>query len=242
MLNNIKIIVLLLPLMMAALSVRAGSATIIEMTSNNWFPYAYSDNGKHKGSAYEIAKAVMERSGLDYSYSTRPFARVYSEGLSKKNYLMICIGRTPYRENLFKWVGPTTKHNAIKFYAHENSLINAAALSNGGSFSVAVINYAYSDEYLTSLEHNYKIIRVGTTEQLVKLVLNGRVDLVIMQENILKATLHKLDYPLSSFKEIKPIFLISEYMAFSLQTPDAVVDKVRQSYDKLQREGKIALQ
>ena len=118
--NNIILqIVLLLLLSLSMNGVCAEKSApefIVEVASSDWIPYVYEDKGVIKGSAYKIAKDVLDRAGVQFNYRILPWARVYRNGLDKENYLIGGLGRTPKREKKFHWIGPVTVGTDIFFY------------------------------------------------------------------------------------------------------------------------------
>lgn len=214
----------------------------IEVTSSNWYPYSYYQGGRLKGSAYNITKAVLDRSQLPYTYNIRPFARLYSEGLRKKNYLIVGMGRTPYREQRFKWVAKVAKPQSIYYYAHLNSPVDSSVLQSKSDLTVGVVRHSFTDEFLTEQQSPFQIIRVNSTEQLIKLAVTLRIDIFLMQKTVMTARTQQLGISSAQFKAIELAFKVQEFMVFSHNTSDDIVNKVKRAYEELEQEGKIILQ
>ena len=76
----------------------------LEIVTENWRPYNYSEGGDIKGHSTEILEKVLRRSGIKYKIKVYPWARAYKIAQNRKNVLIYTIMRIPSREYLFKWI------------------------------------------------------------------------------------------------------------------------------------------
>ena len=70
-------------------------------------PASMVERGKVTGFATDKVRAAMERAGIAYTIELLPWKRAYTVALRRADACVYSTSRTPEREHLFKWVGPT---------------------------------------------------------------------------------------------------------------------------------------
>ena len=74
---------------------------VINVVTENSFPYQYLENFSIEGPASRLVKRVLEEAGFEYSQTVLPWARAYKYAQTAPNTLIYSIARTPERENNF---------------------------------------------------------------------------------------------------------------------------------------------
>ncbi len=69
-------------------------------------PFAYMEDGEHRGFANEVIDRIVRSSGLSIKRLNMPWARSLREAQVEANSLIYVTVRTPEREPQFLWVGP----------------------------------------------------------------------------------------------------------------------------------------
>ncbi|WP_019613872.1 substrate-binding periplasmic protein [Psychromonas ossibalaenae] len=215
---------------------------LVNVEISEWLPYAYQENGEFKGFAYQIAKDVFARADIAYEFRIKPWARVYDLGLKKKNYMICGVGRTPKREKLFNWVGPVAKNIDIYFYKLKSSPIEINNLEQVRKYVVGVERDAYTHDFMVINGFDKAgYHHVSKTDQLLKMLLAGRFELFLLEEQRVLKEAEKLSLDPELFEKVYFAFNVTDYMAFSKMTSPALADKVRKAYQELHDEGKIRL-
>jgi len=78
------------------------------MTEEN-APFNFTSGSSYEGIAVDLLEIMLKDSGRSEiigNIEILPWARSYQEVQDKPNTLLFSMGRTEFRENLFKWVGP----------------------------------------------------------------------------------------------------------------------------------------
>lgn len=214
----------------------------VQAVSSNWIPFSYEINDTIKGSAYEIATNVLTESNTEYSYSVLPWARAYRYGLTKKNILIVGVGRTTKREELFHWIGPVTQARRIFFYKLKTRKLAIKHLQDARNFNIAVERHSYFHDFLTANNFDEEKMHLVTrTKQLMLLAKSGRVELFLLDENSIDANSQSLDLNANIFEKAHFAFAVTDYMALSKTSSPHLVTKLRQTYHTLLERGDIQI-
>lgn len=218
------------------------AAERIVAVTENWRPYNYEENGAVKGTSTEIVRAVLDRSGVEYTIKVFPWGRSYNMALSQENILIYTIMRAPEREELFKWVGPVANSDQIFLYKlRTRKDIILESLDHAKLFRIGVNRDTPAHAYLLALDFDDSLIDVVAFDQMANInkLLYGRIDLIPASETQFKYMIKEAGLSENTFEKALPLFELAPYMAFSRETPDALVEKVTESYNALVTEGKI---
>ena len=113
--KHVSLLALCLIVLWGTIAKASAQELALEIVCTQWRPYIFQEDSVIAGPVYDIAKQVLERAGVPFEYKTLPWARIYHNGLTKNNYLIGCLGRTPDREAIFHWIGPVTQGIDIYF-------------------------------------------------------------------------------------------------------------------------------
>lgn len=200
-------------------------------------PLNYLDNDTLKGPSVEIVQTVLTKLDNDAQIRAIPWARAYHYAQNKRNTALFSTTRNKQRENLFKWAGPIAKKQRA-FFALAESNIKLNSIEDAKNYQIAVLRSGSSEQYLKA--NNFvNIVSSNTDEQSLRMLLHGRIDLVLLSESTIKSYVkeHKLDP--SVFEEVYIVEIYYLYIAFHLQTADSVVYKWQNLYDSLYKQGTI---
>jgi len=209
---------------------------VINVVTEDSYPYQYLDNASVMGPASDLVKRVLEEAGFEYQQNVLPWARAYKYGLLKPNTLIYSIARTRERENKFQWVGHLTLLNYYLVGLSSSKFMKPVSLNSLKNMNVGTIRNSANHNYL--LEQGFRRLHLLTTpEQTVKMLRLRRIDLFPTDYATFQLTCLHL---MLDCREIVPIYRLDEsstalYMAFSLQTDDRIVNKVRQAYKKVMK-------
>ena len=209
---------LIFPLGKTVKAENATSKISISAALSDWKPYAYMENGKVAGFAYEIAKNVFERAQVTLQYDIWPWARVIQTGLKEKNFMIGGLGRTPKREKLFHWVGPVTKGVDVFFYKLKTNPIKIKTLEDLKNYKVGVTRGTYTHDYLVMNGLEKSIHFVIRADQLLRMLEHGRIDFFIMNKKrfLAESKANNIDH--TKFTETLFAFKAVDYMAFNRET------------------------
>jgi polar amino acid transport system substrate-binding protein len=206
-------------------------------------PYNMTKDGKVTGMSTEVVQAVLKEAGLQASIQSMPWARAYDIALNSENVLIYSITRTPQREKLFKWVGviaPTQWY----LYARSGRQLAIDSIEDARAHQTATVKEDAGEQYLVAkgfvvgknlqssnkYEFNYEKLKLG------------RVDFWIANEmNATYLVRQAGDDPAQVLVRALPLPDLAQdeglSMAFSVKTPDALVERLRKGLETVRRNG-----
>jgi polar amino acid transport system substrate-binding protein len=230
-------------LALASLPLHANAGEPLRIVTEELPPYNMTQDGRITGLSTEIVQAVMKEAGAQGEIQSMPWARAYDIALHGENVLIYSITRTPQREKLFKWVGVVAPTHWY-LYARADRKIRLSRVDDARSYQTATVNEDAGEQYLVDkgfvigkhlqsshkYEHNYEKLRAG------------RVDLWISDElNALYLVRQAGEDPARTIVQALPLPDLAPEgglgMAFSLKTPDAVVERFRKALATIKKNG-----
>jgi polar amino acid transport system substrate-binding protein len=231
---------------LACVALRAVADEPLRIVTEELPPYNMTADGRLTGMSTEVVQAVLKAVDMQAEIQSMPWARAYDIALNNENVLIYSITRTSEREKLFKWVGVVAPMNWY-LYAKPDSGIRLTSLDDARPFQIATLKQDAGEQYLLAngfnlgqnLQSNNKYIYNYEKFKL------GRVDLWIsIEANALYLIRQAGDEPDEVMKQVLSLPDLGANgglnMAFSRQTPDALVERFRQGLASIQRDGSYA--
>ena len=210
---------------------------LLVVTEDLW-PMNYLDNGELKGKAPPLVRKLLARAGLEYDLQVLPWPRAYALAENRANVLIFSINRTEHREPRFHWIGMLAEPTRNALFSHARTPLQFDSLEEAKSQRVATKINGFNDQLLRQRGFT-RLHPVPTTRQCILMLRRGRVDLLIGNEAILHHYMAEMQIPAS---ELSLAYTISENRAFvaaSLTTPTATVQRLRDAYRELVAKGEI---
>ena len=224
---------LILSTLLIIMATQVLAAPRVQVVTEELPPYNFSLNGEVLGNSTDIVRAVLDKAELNYTIDMVRWSRAYKLAQTDKNTLIYSILRTETREHQFKWVAEVSDKPQIHFYtAADRKDIKPEQLEDAKRYIVGTMKDSASHIFLK--ENRFPL--VSTTRKhdlLIKKLLSHRLDLILSHDAILDQQLSLLGKDKTKLRKLLPAFEQPIYMAFSLQTDDALVEKVRQAYSAL---------
>ena len=228
-----------LMLIMFLFSTSAFSSDFIEVVTEELKPLNYTEDGLIKGSATTIVRKVLNKADVPYQIRVYPWARAYLRAENFKNILIYTMNRSPEREPLFKWIGPVTpqkdslsRYSTSLFKLRDNTDVVAESLQDAKKYRVAVVRKDTNYDFLTSQGFS-NLTLISTRAQSIKMLLQGRVDLIMGSHPSLKEEFVLLGEPFDQVEVVLPARKAKLYMAMSIHTSDELVGKIRKAHQEL---------
>ena len=199
-------------------------------------PANYLENGRLKGLAVNIVREILSRLNMPDNIQVVPWARGYTLALTQPGVALFSTTRLPQREKLFKWVGPLYSQT-WGFYARTDSPITISSLDQARA--VGRIGTYYKDakeQYL--LANGFRNL-VSTNRNLsnIRHLMDGSIDLWVSSDFNMPYLARQAGINPERLKLIFPFKRVQNYIAFSNQSPDALVDLWQQTLDELKLDG-----
>ncbi|WP_114972935.1 substrate-binding periplasmic protein [Rhodoferax ferrireducens] len=225
--------VLMVAILSAPLAQAQAVRVVTEATS-----YSFLKDGKMAGPATEVVELSLKRAGLvDYQINLYPWARSYDMALKEPNVLIYLIARTPAREPQFKWAGEIMKMQ-YHLYKLKDRNVMVRNLEDARNFTIGVMRDDVRHQYLKEKGFTRLVVSAQPADNFRKL-LSGQVDIVPLPDDDAASMCKETNF---SCENLQKIFTLDEmstglYMAYSNSTPDAVVQRTKDAFEKIRAAG-----
>lgn len=212
-----------------------------QVVTEEWAPYNYQQDGRLTGMATDIVRAIMALTGDDFSVAVLPSMRAALELRTRPRTIMYSMFRTPERELLYKWVGPIVEESI-----HPYQLANAAEPLDSlaqlrRAPQITTRHAGLVPQTLAAQGFNNLDRSAAESQQLYRMLLAGRTAVIAGdtdagvayysgQLGIAPGTLRRI--PVELYRS-------SLYIAFSLDSDDAVVAAWGRALEQLRRSGEV---
>lgn len=192
-----------------------------------------AEGGRLAGIATDKVRAIMERTGIDYSIEILPFKRAYLLARTRTDMCIYSLTRLPEREALFKWVGPI-HHSDWTLFGRAGRDYGVKTLEDARKYRIGAFFGDVRGETLASQGFTVSTVRERIANPRKLLV--DRIDLwassLQMGGNILADNGWET--------QIVPVLTIKRtelYLACSRAVPDALVAHMNAALEAMEREG-----
>jgi len=192
-------------------------------------------SGRVVGIATDKVRAAMARAGVPYTIETLPWKRAYAAALERPDACVYSTTRTPEREALFKWVGPTDSAQWV-LMARADRQIALTTLEEARPYRIGTYRGDARDEYLRS--RGFLVDTAPHDLINPQKLLLGRIDLWA-------ASLRRGSMVLEHHGwrgKIVPVFEFSRqdvFLACNPGVPDAVIGRLNDAFVALGRDGTL---
>jgi len=231
-------------MLLLASSPSVGAKPIMVLTEH-LPPYQIDSGNEVSGFATEVVRRTFETAGIPYEIEVQDWSRAYQRALRQADTCIYSISKSNERTPLFQWVGALA-YTITSLYSLKNRPdIQLKTLDDAKKLVTAVTKDDITHHYL--LKHGFK-----EGEQLYLLesvttmlhVLQGRkdIDLVLINDTILKYRALESGVPLEALQKQMEVsdLPLDFYLACSLTTAPAIVEKLKISLQQLKDSGEFA--
>jgi polar amino acid transport system substrate-binding protein len=184
------------------------------------------------GRETDKVREMMVRTGTDYSIELLPWKRAYLMAQTNGRTCVYSTSRTPEREALFKWVGPTDEAE-WQFWGLSDHTFPLKTIEDARKLRIGTYVGDARDEYLRSRGFNVDAVSNDSVNP-QKLLLN-RIDLwaVGMRTGPMPRTFGWSErvVPLLVFNRVKV------YLACNLAVPDELIERLNAALSDMRRDG-----
>ena len=203
------------------------------ITTENSPPGSMQEGGKIIGSATDKVREALARSAVSYSIDMQPWKRAYTAAVLRPDGCVYSTTRTPEREPLFKWAGPTDEGEWVLLGRADRqyklrTLEDARGLRIGTYHGDARDDYLRARGYLVDpapndlinppklMMNRIDLWAAGLRRGSGVLALNGWSGKIV---------------PVLTFNRVKL------YLACNLAVPDATIAKLNAAFEAMERDG-----
>ena len=204
------------------------------LTTETSAPSSMQDReGRVIGIATDKVRAAFERAAVPYTIDLLPWKRAYAAARTRPDACVYSTTRTPERQALFKWIGPTDSAEWV-FMARAGSGIKLRTLEDARPYRIGTYNGDARDGYLRS--RGFRVDAAPTDLTNPHKLLLGRIDLWAAALRAGSPVLEQNGWS----ESIVPVLVfrrIDLFLACNRAVPDAVVRRLNGAFASLERDG-----
>lgn len=231
----------LLALFTAAVMITAGPASSAELTilTENLPPLNFVRDGRVVGPSVEIVREIQKRVGSNETIHVYPWARAYKRALEEENIVLFSTTHTADRQDKFKWVGPlATKRDIL--VARKGSGMVIDSLDDARAVErIGTLRDDSREQFLRINGFN-NLELVADEQQNARKLVHDRIDLWAYKIPGLKTVCELAGVNFDDVEEVFSLREIDVSIAFSLKTPDSIVNAWRNAFDQMVTDGTLS--
>lgn len=201
-------------------------------------PLNYVKDGVLVGPSVEMVKEVQRRIGSTAEIKVYPWARAYQIALEEENVVLFGVSHTPARQDKFKWVGPLATKRDILVAKKGSNLVITSLNDARKVRRIGVLRDDTKEEFLE--RHAFTNLEPVSDERknAQKLVM-GRIDLWVFKKPGLKTVCDLAGVDYDAVEEVFHLRETNVDIAFSINTPAAVVEQWRAAFVEMLADGTV---
>ncbi|WP_269530914.1 ABC transporter substrate-binding protein [Chitinimonas sp. BJYL2] len=207
----------------------------IEVYASEQASYQYQGaDGEASGFVAELVRLVLKEAGVKSRIQIMPWPRVQATKRNRPNTLFFTVYRNKMTEGQYRWVGKVVKYKIHAYRLKSRKHISVSKPEDFARYSVGVLRDGGRWRYL--IDHGLQMsVDIAPNDEVnIRKFFGGRIDILLEDPIMLKHTAKRLGL---DFHQAEKIYEIPElagegYLAFSLTTPDSVVQQFTQALAK----------
>lgn len=220
----------------AGAEVAPAAAQALHIATESAAPSSMLDaRGRVVGIATDKVRAALGRADVPYTIELLPWKRAYAAARERVDACVYSTTRTPEREALFKWVGPTDSAEWV-LMARADRRIALRNLEDARPYRIGTYNGDARDHYLRS--RGFKVDTAPHDLINPRKLLLGRIDLWAAALRRGSLVLEQNGWA----GKIVPVLAFSRrdvFLACNRGVPDTVIDRLNEAFAALEREGAL---
>jgi polar amino acid transport system substrate-binding protein len=196
-------------------------------------PASMWDGKQVVGSGTDKVREIMARTGTAYTLDLLPWRRAYTLALKRPDACLFSTTRTPERENLFKWVGPTDKAEWVLLGRADHGF-QLRSLEDARPLRIGTYNGDARDEYLR--KRGFQVDPAPNDLINPRKLLLKRIDLWAASLRRGSDLLEKNGWA----EQIVPIYTFNHvkvYLACNRSVPDELIDRMNVALEAMDQDG-----
>lgn len=192
---------------------------------------------KMHGMTAKLVETIIKNSKYPYRSDVYPWSRSYLLATSTPNIVIYPLIRTQEREEKFHWIGRVWSFSAA-VYRHKNrNDITVSTLEDAKKYNISVYRNDFFHHFLLNRGFSpSRLFAVADVEQSIKLFINGRVDLLVIDRSIFEYYVKQYQANLNDYVaavRLKDVKQNDAYIALSKGSSPDIIKRLKQSYNRV---------
>ena len=217
----------------AAPASESAAATRLYITTELSAPSSMLERGRVVGIATDKVREAMNRAGVGYTIHMLPWKRAYDAALQRPNACVYSTTRTPEREPLFKWVGPTDIAQWVLMGRADRKL-QVRSIEDARGLRIGTYNGDARDAWLRA--RGFTTDPTSNDLSNPQKLMLGRIDLWAASLRSGSTVLARYGYD----KQIVPLLVFNQigvYLACNRAVPNHVIGRLNKAFDQISQDG-----
>ncbi|WP_105201236.1 MULTISPECIES: substrate-binding periplasmic protein [unclassified Pseudoalteromonas] len=199
----------LLCFLCALLSFNSAADDTVQVVTELSPPNQILINDNIGGSSTDIVRHVLSEANVDADINIYPWARAFYLAKKQANTLIYSLAKTPEREPLFHWLGKVAYFRLGFVSLSSSKHINIKQLEDARAYRIAVQRDDISALFF--VKRGFTVLQTTDIKHSYRLLLSGKVDLIIDDPNYVGAMAQQFNLPASHLRFISAIEELSVY-------------------------------
>ncbi len=211
----------------------------IEVVTEEYPPYNYTENGIVTGFSTDVVKEVLDRAGLSYKIQSHPWAESYKIAETSPNTLIYSMGRNIERESLFKWVDVIARTEVFFYKLKSRPEVKIKSFADVKKYKIGAVEGDFRTQWLEKQGLGSHLTLVASDKENMKNLFNRKIDIFPIGEFAAYKIAHQEGQAFSTLEKSMYLKEVSAdlYMAFSLQSSDVMVEKSKNALHGMKSDG-----
>ncbi len=208
----------------------------LTIITEDYQPLSFKKEGILTGFSVEVVREILRRLKQPDSIVMLPWVRGYNLLKTQPNVALFSTTRTKERETLFQWVGPLcTSQNG--FYAKKNSGIHIDSLEDAKKVgSIATYKEDVREQMFKSWGFT-NLVSANKNVSNIKRLLEDKLDFWVSSDFNMPYLAQQAGVAPNQLELVYAFRKVNNYIAFSILTPDELIDSWQQTLDELKTDG-----
>jgi len=215
---------------------RKKQKAVLKILTEDSPPGNYLHNGKPAGLSVEVVREIINRLSLPDNIQVVPWARGYNLALTQPNVALFSTTRLPQRERLFKWVGPLYTQT-WGFYGKKGSNLKIDSLDDAKKVLRIGTYYRDAKEQFLKAKGFTNLVSANKNISNIKHVVDGKLDLWVSSDFNMHYLAQQAGVKPDQLELVFAFRTVNNYIAFSIQTSDGIVNLWQRTLDEIKRDG-----
>jgi polar amino acid transport system substrate-binding protein len=194
-------------------------------------------NRKVEGSSVDILNEIQARTGYVNKINLSLWNDAYAIAQYLPNSAVFATARTPERENMFQWVGPTSSLRTY-FYTLASSGLTIETIDQAKVLeSIATPNGWFTHDFLENNNFPNIVATALTSQDAFNQLIVGEVQAILLPDADVNWLADMNGVSMSDLTQHIEALNFNGYIAFSLSTPESTVQQWQNNLDAMKADG-----
>jgi polar amino acid transport system substrate-binding protein len=219
--------------LVCALSDATAATPQLHLMTESSPPISMREGNKVVGSGTDKVREIMARTGIAYTLELLPWRRAFTQVQQQPTACLFSTTRTPERENLFKWVGPTDEGEWL-LLGRADRKFHLQTLEDARSLRIGTYNGDARDEYLRA--RGFNVDPAPSDKINPRKLLMNRID--VWAASIRRgSTMLKRNGWENKIVPVLTFNRVQLYLACNSAVPTELIDKMNAALEAMARDG-----